>query len=183
MSQSGAETQTGRVVMLSGPIGAGKTTVARLLLPLLPGSWAYLEGDTFWSFIVKAENRSPRENFPVIMRSMTAAAIPFARSGFDVLLDFSIPPGFLPTALKILKEIQLDFVSLRPSIELCARRAAERSAGKIADYGPYRSFYGLFENAGTSVIGDDEATAETLAARLRDGLLAGEFRVHRPPEP
>lgn len=177
MLQSGAETKPGRVVMLSGPVAAGKTTVARLLLPLLPGPWAYLEGDTFWSFIAKAEKRSPRENFPVIMRSMTAAAIPFARSGFDVLLDFSIPPDFLPTARKILKEVPLDFVSLRPSIELCTRRAAGRSEGRIDDYEPYRSFYALFEKTGTAVIGDDEATAETLAGRVRDGLLAGQFRV------
>ena len=116
--------------------------MARLLLPVCPAPWACPEGDTFWSFIVKAENRSPRENFPVIMRSMTAAAIPFARSGFDVLLDFQSRRASSRRRVKILKEIRLDFVSLRPSIELCARRAAERSAGKIADYGPYRSFYG-----------------------------------------
>jgi chloramphenicol 3-O-phosphotransferase len=177
MTKATREPETGRVVMLSGPVAAGKTTVARLLLPLLPGAWAYLEGDTFWSFIAKPEKRSRRENFHVIMRSMTAAAVPFARSGFDVLLDFSIPPDFLPTARKILKEIPLDFVSLRPSIELCARRAAERPEGKIDDYAPYRSFYALFENAGTSVVGDDEATAERLAARLREGLASGLFRV------
>ncbi len=163
--------------MLSGPVAAGKTTVARLLLPLLSGPWAYLEGDTFWSFIAKAEKRSRRENFQVIMRSMTAAAVPFARSGFDVLLDFSIPPDFLPTARKILKEIPLDFVLLRPSIELCARRAAERPEGKIDDYAPYRSFYALFENTSTATISDGDATAETLAARLRDGLAAGQFRA------
>jgi chloramphenicol 3-O-phosphotransferase len=177
MTSATSEPQIGRVVMVSGPVAAGKTTVARLLLPLLQGHWAYLDGDTFWSFIAKADKRSPRENFQVIMRSMTAAAVPFARSGFSVLLDFSIPPNFLPTARKILKEIPLDFVSLRPSVELCARRAAERSEGKVDDYAPYRSFYALFENAGTSVISDDEATAETLAARLREGLASGLFSV------
>ena len=60
----------GSVIMLSGPVGAGKTTVARELIALLPGPISYIEGDTFWSFIAKAEKRARRENFPVIMRAM-----------------------------------------------------------------------------------------------------------------
>ena len=169
--------QAGRVVMLSGPIGAGKSTVAHLLLPLLEGSWVYLEGDAFWKFIVRPGKRSRRESFHIIMRSMTAAAVPFARSGFDVLLDFSIPPDFLPTARRILKEIPIAFVALRPTIELCARRAAMRSEGKIKNYAPYREFYALFEDPKVATISDDNAPAATLAARLRDGLAAGEFNV------
>ena len=108
---------------------------------------------------------------------MTAAAVPFARSGFDVLLDFSIPPDFLPIARKILKEIPLDFVALCPSIVTCARRAAERPEGKIDDYAPYRSFYALFEGATTPSISDDDATAENLATRIWEGLAAGQFRA------
>jgi hypothetical protein len=79
---------------------------------------------------------------------MTAAAIPFARFGFDVLLDVSFPPEFLATARKILKEVSLDFVILRPSLTACESRAAGRAEGAIPDYGPYRSFYSLFEAAG-----------------------------------
>ena len=55
MKQATAQAQTGRVLMLSGPVGAGKTTVGRLLLPLLHGPWAYLEGDTF--LVVYCETR------------------------------------------------------------------------------------------------------------------------------
>jgi hypothetical protein len=173
-----ASREQGRVVMLSGPVGAGKTTVARLLLPMLPGPWAYLEGDTFWSFIAKGENRSKRENFQVIMRSMTAAAVPFARSEFGVLLDFSIPPDFLRTAQKILKGLPLDFVVLRPTLEICARRAAERKEGKITNYGPYESFYALFERMTPATIDDVAgADAATLAIHIRDGLAADRFRV------
>jgi len=164
-----ASTEQRRVVMLSGPVGAGKTTVARLLLPILPGPWAYLEGDTFWSFIAKGENRSKRENFQVIMRSMTAAAVPFARSEFGVLLDFSIPPDFLPTAQKILKGLPLDFIVLRPTLEICARRAAERKEGKITNYGPYKSFYALFKGRTPATI--DDTAGEDARSRSTFGMV------------
>lgn len=167
----------GSVIMLSGPVGAGKTTVARELIAQLPGAISYIEGDTFWSFIAKTEKRDHRENFPVIMRAMTAAALPFARSGFDVLLDFSIPPQFLPTARKILKEVDLDFVVLRPSLAVCEARAAGRSEGKIADYTAYREFYLLFDGAERYTICDDRADAMLLAMRIREGLTAGKFRA------
>lgn len=112
------------VIFLSGPIGAGKTVVAKALLPLLPAPLSYIEGDTFWSFIKKDGKRGMQENFPVLVRSMTAAAVPFARSGFRVLIDFSIPPTFVDTARKILKEVPFDFVLLRPSLQVCVERAA-----------------------------------------------------------
>jgi chloramphenicol 3-O-phosphotransferase len=162
---------------LSGPVGAGKTTVARELIALLPGPLSYIEGDAFWAFIAKAEKRSRREIFPVLMRAMTAAALPFARSGFDVLVDFSIPPELLGTARKILKDVPLDFVVLRPSVAVCEARAAGRAEGKIADYAAYREFYALFEGAERYTICDAEADASLLAARICEGLSAGKFRV------
>jgi hypothetical protein len=60
------------VIFLSAPIGAGKTAVAKALLPLLPSPLSYIEGDTFWSFISKDEERGVGSNFPVLVRSMTA---------------------------------------------------------------------------------------------------------------
>ncbi len=51
------------VVMLSGPIGAGKTTVARELVDIWPGPLAYIEGDRFWSFLVKPAEGDPRTRF------------------------------------------------------------------------------------------------------------------------
>lgn len=172
------------VIFLSGPIGAGKTAVAKALLLLLPAPLSYIEGDTFWSFIQKNEEgvtknakRGMQENFPVLIRSMTAAAVPFARSGFRVLIDFSIPPTFVDTARKILKEVPFDFVLLRPSFEVCARRAASRKEGAIKNRAMLKNFYAMFEEGTVEPICDDDADPESLARRIADGLNQGKFRV------
>jgi hypothetical protein len=94
-----------------------------------------------------------------------------------VLLDFSFPLDFLETARKILKEIPLDFVVLRPSISICEQRAAARPEGKIADYSAYRSFYTMFEGLPKHEIGDDQADAASIARRIRQGLNQGIFRL------
>jgi len=165
------------VILLSGPIGAGKTAVAKQLLPLLTAPVVYIEGDTFWSFIAKPGDRGPRENFPVLMRSMTAAAIPFARSGFRVLIDFSIPPAFVDTARKILKEVPFDFVLLRPSLQVCVHRAGSRSEGAMNDYETLKDFYALFEQGTVEAICDDSTDPGSLARQIAVGLNQGRFRV------
>ena len=55
------------ITILSGPVGAGKTTVARELVALLPAPVSYIEGDTFWSFVEKAHSADRREVIHVIM--------------------------------------------------------------------------------------------------------------------
>jgi adenylylsulfate kinase-like enzyme len=165
------------ITMLSGPIGAGKTTVARELLALLPPPVSYIEGDTFWSFVAKPHSHDRREVFHVIMRAMTAAAIPFARSGYEVLIDFSIPPQFLGTARKIVKEVPLNYIVLRPSLSVCELRAGSRAEGRIDNYANYRDFYKMFEDSSINAICDDEADASTLARRIYEGLGEGKFAL------
>jgi len=61
------------ITILSGTVGAGKTTVARELRGLLPPPLSYIEGDKFWTFVEKAHSPDQREVFQVIMRATTAA--------------------------------------------------------------------------------------------------------------
>ena len=165
------------VIFLSGPIGAGKTAVAQELLQLLPEPLSYIEGDVFWSFIRNAGKRRLQDNFPVLIRSMTAAAVPLARSGFQVLIDFSIPPTYADTARKILKEVPFDFVLLRPSLGVCIERAASREKGAIANRARLKTFYALFEEGNIPPICDDAAEPASLARRIAEGLNQGRFRV------
>jgi len=166
-----------KVIFLSGPIGAGKTAVAQELIQLLPPPLSYIEGDTFWSFISKEGERGSRDTFPVLVRSMTAAAIPLARSGFRVLIDFSIPPTYVDTVRKILKEVPFDFVLLRPSLEICVKRASSREKGAITDYEMLKNFYALFEAGSIEPICDDSADPPSLARQIAEGLNQGRFRV------
>lgn len=165
------------VVMLSGPVASGKTTVARELIKISPPPLSYIEGDALWTVFTKPDAKPRRERFPLLMRSMTAAAVPLARGGYEVLLDFSFPLHFLETARKILKEIPIDFVILRPSITICEQRAATRPEGKIADYNVYRDFYTMFEGLPKHEINNGDADAASVAQRIRTGLDEGIFRL------
>lgn len=107
------------ITILSGPVGAGKTTVARAFVAAAPGPVAYIEGDTFWSFIAKGA-RTRHKNFRTIMTAMTAAAVPYALADYEVLLDFSIPPWFLGNvrAVAQTKDVPINY----------SRLAAERGS-------------------------------------------------------
>lgn len=168
------------IIVLSGPVGAGKTTVARELIASSPGPAAYMEGDIFWTFIVKGpEGRRPEKNFKMVMTAMTAAAVPYALAGYETILDFSVPPWFIDTALRVarVRDVPLDYVVLRPGKAVCAARAAKRAEGAIADYTPYNDLYASFDEAARYTIRDDEADAIAIAARIREGLDTGRFRI------
>ena len=167
------------IIILSGPVGAGKSTVACELMTLLPGPVSYIEGDKFWDFIPKDSPRKNRiKNFKIVMMAMTAAAMPLAMADYDVILDFSIPPWFLDTARRMLKvkKIPFDYVVVCPSETVCAQRAAARLKGKISDYTPYHELYTCFTVEGCNSIDDDISSPKELALIIRDGLKAGMFR-------
>jgi chloramphenicol 3-O-phosphotransferase len=169
------------VIIISGPVGAGKSTVARELIAISAGPVAYIEGDKFWSFIAKGstEKNARFNNFKMIMASMTASAIPYSRAGYEVILDFSIPPWFLDAVRKILitKDIPVHFVVLKPAKNICATRAAAREEGKIDDYKLYGDLYASFTDVEKFTIHNDDKDPAIVAGFIREGVDSGAFRL------
>ncbi len=52
------------IVLLSGPVGAGKTTLAKEMIKSAVDPMVYIEGDKFWFFIVKGGESVPNQNRP-----------------------------------------------------------------------------------------------------------------------
>jgi chloramphenicol 3-O-phosphotransferase len=165
------------IVILTGPVGAGKTTVARHLVASSRGACAFIEGDVFWSFIAKRSPRSElRENFKMIMRAMSATARHYARDGYEVILDFSIPPWYLDGIRALLSGKPFHYIVLLPSEEICETRAASRSEGPITDYTAYRDLYAEFEKVQKrAIVPDASESAENIARRVRAGVDAGAY--------
>ena len=168
----------GSLIILSGPVGAGKTTIAREFLATATGASAYIEGDTFWSFIKRpAISDDQLQRFKMVMRAMVASARHMERDDYEVLLDFSIPPWYLDGVRRLLSDKPFHYVVVRPSEAVCAARAAARSDGAITDYARYHDLYASFDGGGRFTIADDESTAADIAARIRAGLTAGTFLI------
>jgi len=87
----------GEVINLSGPPGAGKSTVARLLAEYAEPS-VHLDGDLLMlsirrGFVLPWLAGSGQQNRTVIT-AIASAAASFARAGYFVVVDALIGPGF-----------------------------------------------------------------------------------------
>jgi len=177
--------ETSPILLISGPPGAGKSTVARLMVAASETPIAYIEGDTFWKFIAKsrpaASNVEARhQNGRIVVQAMVASALRFARGGYETILDFTIGPWILTGLVPKLDLTPLNYVVICPSEAVCAQRARDRAEGKLSDYAQFHDLYIAFAQAGqleSHYIRDDTADAAALCATIRAGIKTGMYHV------
>ncbi|MEV8563857.1 AAA family ATPase [Streptomyces sp. NPDC051917] len=139
----------GRLTLLGGPPGSGKSTVADALASSVDRPTVHVSTDSLYvwirsGFVLPYLPEAQRQN-EVVQKVMIDAACTYAGGGYDVVLDGILGPWLLDAfrAECRKRDLDLSYVVLRPSLEVTLSRASQREGrhpqGDRADRRPLRS--------------------------------------------
>ena len=169
------------LVVITGPPGAGKSTVAGLLAAEFDTS-ALVEGDAFFAFLAGGAIEpwlpaAHRQN-EVVIRAAAAAAGRFVAGGYSTVYDGILGPWFLADFAAATALDHLHYAVLLPSVERCVAQVAGRTGHGFTDEAATRHMHRDFAAADIEqrhVLADSPGPAGETAAevlrRIRNGTL------------
>ena len=171
------------LIVVTGPPGAGKSTVARALAARFELS-ALLLGDDFFGYInrgwVEPWTEQADQQNQIVLLAAGAAAGRFTTGGYTVIYDGIVGPWSLSGFTAATALAELHYVVLLPDERRCLDRVTSRAGHGFTDLDAARHMYRQFVTTEVDVRhvltdpGDVEATASTIASLMAQGSL-----VHR----
>jgi len=177
-----APARYGRLLLLGGPPGAGKSAVAAIVATAAQRPTVHLRTDSFYVWIrsgyVPPYLPEAAEQNRTVTAVITASASAYARGGYDVIAEGIIGPWLLPTFLAACEPdgLSISFAVLRPTLEVTLARATSRTGGHLTDPEPIIGLYGAFTHLGSlerHVIDSSNQAPEQTAADLTVALERG----------
>lgn len=174
------------LIVVTGPPGAGKSTVATLLADLYQPS-ALVSGDVFFGFIsqgyIAPWTAPAHQQNEVVVTAAAAAAGTLARGGYTVVYDGMIGPWFLAEFGSAADTRGLHYVVLLPSERTCLDRVRDRAGHGFTDPAATRHMYAEFASRALDprhLMDSAAASPAELAATLFQLIEAGRFLVTGP---
>jgi cytidylate kinase len=137
----------GELLIITGPPGAGKSTVARLVADRFEPS-ALVQGDVFFGFVAQGYIDpwlpESHEQNTVVTEATARATSAFASGGFTTIFDGMVGPWFLPTFLRVAEITGVHYAVLLPSVETCVARVLGRTDHGFRDEGVTREMHASF---------------------------------------